>query len=304
MNSHLAGLETGTVSPPVPVSVVFTVYCHIHIESGRRYVGLTKLTMKKRWNRHVYHAMRSSGVGRGHFQNVIRKYGKDAFSHEVLEVCTDLEVANLAEQCWIEFYDTRNPLKGFNLMKGGGHTPHPVKNPWLRPGFREKQMEAVRIAKQDPAERARLSATSKALWQDPAFRQKVVDNSKAAKASPEIVGKMSAAQRRRFEDPDQVRKSRNWAVSQWDNPDFRKSFEDRWKDPVFVSKCSSGLRTGAAMRSARTHCPKGHERTPENTIVSRTGKKSCHPCVKERGRALMRKKRAAAREVRESMGSG
>lgn len=43
--------------------VRYTVYCHIHIESGRRYVGLTKLTMMKRWNQHVYNAESKKGRG-------------------------------------------------------------------------------------------------------------------------------------------------------------------------------------------------------------------------------------------------
>ena len=32
---------------------------------------------------------KKTGKGCTHFWNAIRKYGKDAFTHEVLEVCTD-----------------------------------------------------------------------------------------------------------------------------------------------------------------------------------------------------------------------
>jgi len=53
-------------------------------------------------------------------------------------------VANLAEECWIEFYDTRNPEKGFNLIRGGSHTPHSVKNSWDRPEYREKPQKRPR----------------------------------------------------------------------------------------------------------------------------------------------------------------
>ena len=121
----------------------WTVYCHIHIESGRRYVGLTKLTMMKRWNSHIYTANRVKNgkpTVTGHFPNAIRKYGKDAFSHEVLEICHDLESANLAEQKWIEHFKTRDPQFGFNLAPGGQHKPHPIrKNPWDDPEYRAKQ---------------------------------------------------------------------------------------------------------------------------------------------------------------------
>ena len=116
----------------------WTIYCHIHIESGRRYIGQTKKTMMHRWNRHVYDAkaMRS---GNTHFANAIRKYGPQAFAHEILEVCHDLEVANTAERSWVDFYDATNPEKGFNLAKGGDHAPHPIrKNPWDDPDYRAK----------------------------------------------------------------------------------------------------------------------------------------------------------------------
>jgi len=148
----------------------WTIYCHTHTESGRRYIGLTKLTMMKRWNQHLHNAKSKLGKGCRYFWSAIRKYGKDAFLHEVLEVCSELGVANLAEESWIEFYDTRNSEKGFNLMQGGLHTPHSVKTDyWNRPGFREK-----------------ASAVSKASW-TPEYRQKMSKISKEVHSRPEIV---------------------------------------------------------------------------------------------------------------------
>jgi len=124
----------------------WTIYCHTLVADGRRYVGLTKRTMGRRWSQHVTQS-RSSKGGRWHFPNAIRKYGPEAFSHEVLEVCEDLDVANLAEECWIELLDTRNPEKGFNLAKGGAHIPHPIRrNPWDDPGYRSKMERRVEPA--------------------------------------------------------------------------------------------------------------------------------------------------------------
>jgi group I intron endonuclease len=123
----------------------WTIYCHIHIESGRRYVGLTKSTMMRRWNRHVYSANRLGKDFRStyYFANAIRKYGKDAFYHEVLETCEDLDVANLAEKSWIEFYETTDREKGFNLNDGGGSRPHRNRrNPWKDPIYRAKIVAA------------------------------------------------------------------------------------------------------------------------------------------------------------------
>jgi hypothetical protein len=78
--------------------------------------------MERRWINHI-HAARSSNGGRWHFPNAIRKYGKDAFSHEVLAMSWDLDGANATEAAIIQQYDTTNPTKGFNITKGGTHFP-------------------------------------------------------------------------------------------------------------------------------------------------------------------------------------
>jgi group I intron endonuclease len=116
----------------------WTIYCHIHTESGRRYVGLTKKTMLQRWNQHIANSKSKRGKGCLHLWNAIRKYGPAAFSHEILETCNSVEAANLAEQKWVEKLDSRNPEKGFNLVRGGSHTPHPIANPWDRPEYRAR----------------------------------------------------------------------------------------------------------------------------------------------------------------------
>jgi group I intron endonuclease len=115
------------------------IYCHMHIETRRCYVGLTSQTMAKRWKNHVYAAKYSKN--KWHFPNAIRKYGKEAFSHRVLEICTSLEEANLREEAWIELFETRDPQFGFNLAKGGKHNSHIFrKNPWDNQEYRAKML--------------------------------------------------------------------------------------------------------------------------------------------------------------------
>jgi hypothetical protein len=151
--------------------------------------------MLHRWNQHCAQAKSSKG-GRWHFPNAIRKYGKDAFSHEVLEICHDLEVANLAEECWIEFYDTRNPEKGFNLAKGGVHTPHLIrKNPWT-PQLRAAMSTTIRTTIQDPVVKANRQAACKRNWLDPNFRKKITRASSLNSKNPEVLRKISAGVKR------------------------------------------------------------------------------------------------------------
>jgi group I intron endonuclease len=100
-----------------PTQKSWIIYCHVHVETGRRYMGLTTRSMERRWSQHLT----QSKILKTHFANAIRKYGLEAFSHEILEVCHDQEVAELAERSWIELFDSTNPEKGFNLAKGGDH---------------------------------------------------------------------------------------------------------------------------------------------------------------------------------------
>ena len=153
----------------------YTIYCHTHVESGRRYIGLTSQTMEKRWSEHVTKSKNSKG-GRWHFPNAIRKYGPDAFFHEVLAQSWDLEGANATEQALIAQEDTCNPEKGFNLAKGGSHTPHPITNPWDRPEFR-----------------AAVTAGVSAKWQDSNHQIKMSKISREVNSRPEVKQKISAA---------------------------------------------------------------------------------------------------------------
>ncbi len=208
----------------------WTIYCHQHIESGRRYVGLTKLTMLKRWNSHVHSSNRKKG-GWSHFANAIRKYGKDAFSHEILEVCSDLEVANLAEESWIELLETRNPEKGFNLAKGGAHTPHPVKNPWDRPEFRDKVVAGMKRKGQDPAWRASVSSGLKLALQDPEIKARMSERARLQSSQPETTAMKRAL----------------------------------WGDPNYASRCSNQLVRTAEKLADRNQCERGHPFSLENT---------------------------------------
>jgi len=174
----------------------WTVYCHTHVESGRRYIGLTKQTVERRWAEHVSKAKSAKG-GRWHFPNAIRKYGKDAFSHEILTVCSSLEEANAYEAYFINLFRTCDPLFGFNLAQGGEHKPHPIrKNPWDDPGYRAQQMR--RQFGFTPEVQAKI----RAIESTPEFRMRASLASKEVHSRPEVKAKMSAASKGRKLNPD------------------------------------------------------------------------------------------------------
>ncbi len=167
--------------------ITWTIYLHTHIASGRCYIGLTKKTMMRRWKDHVYSSQHSPG-GKSitsHFANAIRKYGKDAFSHQVLDQTDNLDHANFLEEKWIEILDTRDPRFGFNIKRGGAHTPHPIRNPWDRPEFRKKNAGRNTAALLTPAARA----AQKASLNTPESKAKRSAATKAAMARPEVQAK-------------------------------------------------------------------------------------------------------------------
>lgn len=93
----------------------YFIYGHINLINQKVYIGQTsQFPVTKRWkNGKAYTACR-------HFQNAIEKYGWDNFVHVILEECyCDQNEANEKEDYWINYYDSRNPNKGYNITSGG-----------------------------------------------------------------------------------------------------------------------------------------------------------------------------------------
>jgi hypothetical protein len=105
--------------------MVFTIYCHTHRESGKRYVGQTMLSMHARWVHHRNRATKKTDRPCRYFHAAIATHGHDAFDHEVLETVATREEANAAEVKWIAHFGCLAP-GGYNLQQGGqSHGHHP-----------------------------------------------------------------------------------------------------------------------------------------------------------------------------------
>ena len=92
----------------------YTVYCHSNNENGKRYVGITMGSVKRRW-----------ANGRGykrnkHFYSSIQKYGwDDGFTHFILADGLSKENAWAMEIEFIAKWKCTNPLYGYNIESGG-----------------------------------------------------------------------------------------------------------------------------------------------------------------------------------------
>jgi group I intron endonuclease len=137
------------------------IYAHINTVNGKIYVGQTTAGMIERWRLHQRCANSpSTPAYNGVFARAIRKYGADAFVHQVLSIArSQAELDNL-EKVWIILLQSKVP-NGYNLSDGGYAAAGHVVSPDVR---------------------ARLSAASKEQWQrqhaDPDFKLQYRTNRK------------------------------------------------------------------------------------------------------------------------------
>ena len=87
-------------------------YIATHVDSGKRYVGITKQTLVRRKSEHESLAKRGSKACR--LYDSIREYGTNAFRWEIVAEGRD-DVIKLLERTLINVWDT-NRYDGFNTQ--------------------------------------------------------------------------------------------------------------------------------------------------------------------------------------------
>ena len=89
--------------------------------NGKVYIGITIQGVDVRWYKHCSDANLDSTFP---IHNAIRKYGKDNFKIEVIEEIEneDFDFLKEREKYWIQYYDSYNREKGYNLTLGGDGT--------------------------------------------------------------------------------------------------------------------------------------------------------------------------------------
>jgi len=91
----------------------YSVYVHINKINGKKYVGITKQPVLRRWR---------GGKGyreNKYFYNSIKKYGWDSFEHCVVAMGLSVEEAEKMEQGLISKYNSNNFRNGYNKTTGG-----------------------------------------------------------------------------------------------------------------------------------------------------------------------------------------
>lgn len=92
---------------------MYTVYCHVNIINGKRYVGITQKIPEERW---------ANGLGyktQSLFWNAIKKYGWESFDHKILFTNLTADEASQKEKELIAKWNTADRRFGYNVQLGG-----------------------------------------------------------------------------------------------------------------------------------------------------------------------------------------
>ena len=134
---------------------MYTVYQHI-FPNGKRYIGVTRNNVLKRWG-YKGRNYRSQVVGRA-----IEKYGWDNIEHDIFAMCETKEDAEKLERWLVDYYDTTNPSKGYNILPGGDVSVNDAT-----PEIRYKLGNGTRGRKHTEEEKRKISEGCKRAFNRP-----------------------------------------------------------------------------------------------------------------------------------------
>ena len=97
------------------------IYKITNLKNNKAYIGQST-DIKSRWINHK-RELRNNIHRNSHLQNAYNKYGEEAFEYRILEATFE-ENLDDAEEYWIDYFDSTNPRKGYNLREGANSYKH------------------------------------------------------------------------------------------------------------------------------------------------------------------------------------
>lgn len=95
------------------------IYKITNLKNNKGYIGQST-DIESRWKNHKIE-LRNNTHNNSHLQSAFNKYGEEAFEFRILETTFEENLDN-AEEYWINYFDSTNPDKGYNLTHGGNHS--------------------------------------------------------------------------------------------------------------------------------------------------------------------------------------
>ena len=152
------------------------VYCITHNTSGKRYIGQTTQRLESRLQQHFKKTTKSCPA----LAAAIRKYGKEAFTVEILAEANSQEELNKLESLLIQQFNTVAP-HGYNLEYGGSRgkdskeTIEKRKTAINQPDCLLKISNKSKENWSRPEYRKAISESRKEMWNNPEYRKKIQD---------------------------------------------------------------------------------------------------------------------------------
>ena len=188
----------GAKRGPKPQPVLCGVYRIVNKYSGKFYIG-SSFNIRRRWDSHR-HDLNNGKARNIHLQRAWRKYGEQAFSFEIVELCPQIQLIP-REQFWID--SLQACVFGYNLM--------PVADRPTGIKYSEERRAAHKARMNDPEIVAKLSAAHRGKKQSEETKAARSAAMRGSKLSDEHRRKMSEAAKKRGFSPNFVRGNRKGA---------------------------------------------------------------------------------------------
>ncbi|MBQ2870433.1 GIY-YIG nuclease family protein [bacterium] len=161
------------------------VYCHINKINGKRYIGITKRSLKERCGTNGVDYKKST-----RFYNAIQKYGWDNFDHIILEENLTRKQASEREQYYINLYNTMNDRYGYNITSGGDDN-------FIRNPLTEEQKQLVSETTKKAMNEPKLRAHMLEVYKSDNWIKKNSDSAKNQWATTDLKTKVQEANGRK-----------------------------------------------------------------------------------------------------------
>lgn len=232
-------------------------------ESKKVYIGQSK-DVKKRFKHHIYN-LKNERHANQHMIRSFKKYGKDAFEFTIIEICSE-ENLNEKEENWINYYDSRNPEKGFNKVigpyRGKGIKEYNSiefkkmmselqKEKWKDKEYKEKCIKSIQQAHQERKEKGIPLAI---------HSEESKKKSRKSCSTPEFLKGLSERRYQQLKDPKNFELTLKNLEKGRNNPSIKKSMSDakkrNWQDPVFREMIMMKQREGKERKKVEKYLVK------------------------------------------------
>lgn len=135
------------------------IYKFTNLINQKIYIGQTRKQFRERLAHHIWQMNNNPS----YFHKALSKYGLSNFDITILETCENPEDLNGLEIYWIDYYQSSDRNKGYNLTLGGSGVSHDkyIRNYIEKDETRLKRSESAKRKWQDPEYRKRYKKSRK-----------------------------------------------------------------------------------------------------------------------------------------------